>query len=94
MQVAVKHVNRDTVVLEILDPFPVHRRVGILDADVDFLDPGRNDPLGTAELRVVAATRGARFQRGEEDRAIELLVALLPFQQRVLRVVAVAQLPR
>ena len=43
LEVSVEYVDRNTVVLQVLDPLPVHGRVGILNTDPDFLDSGGND---------------------------------------------------
>jgi hypothetical protein len=92
LKVAVEHAHSDATVLQVLDPLAVHGWIGVFDADPDLLDPRQDNSLRAAQLRMSARTGCARLQGCEQNGAVEFPVAILALQQRILGVVAVAQL--
>lgn len=92
LRIAVEEMDLHAVVLQVLDALAIHRGVRVLDADPHLLDPREDDPLGAAELRMTSRPRRARLERAEQHRVVELAVPVPPFEERVFRVVTIAQL--
>ena len=61
LEIAVEHAHGQAVVLQVLDPLAVHRRVWVGDTHPDFLDSRKHNPLCAPELRMPADTGSTRF---------------------------------
>ena len=81
LEVAIEHVDCDAIVLQVLDPFPIDRRVWILYPNPHFFDSRQHDPFGTTQFRVLTRSWSAGLQRGEQHAPVKLPVAALPLKR-------------
>ena len=90
LKIAIKHVNQDTVLTQVLNAFACNSRIVILNTNVDFGDPSAHDVLCTTFLRLIPIH--ARLKRREQDASIKPLAEALAFKEDKLSVVSPAKL--
>jgi hypothetical protein len=86
LEVAIEHVDSDTVAAQVLDALAGNRRVVIFDSDVHLPDPRTRDVPGATPFWMASVQ--ARLERGEEDAAVQALRDALALQQDELGMVA------